>query len=257
MSQAAGDLVYERCLAQHGSALTEEIARCLVAHRMADRLLVQTEAAMEDDVVDPVSSFDYSRSVLLVLSSSLVFVMQAGFAMLCAGRSSSERIAMVLIPCLPANSLFCFGSSIFFVSTGVVRRENVANTMLKNLMDACGSAVAFFAVGWAFAFGGMDSASPEKTFCGTDNFFLRGVDDLAFWLFQYAFSAAAATIVAGTLAERYRMAGYLCFTVMLTGWVYPIVVHAVWNHQGFLSAYSVEPLWGSGMVDFAGSGVIQ
>ena len=83
------------------------------------------------------------------------------------------------------------------------------------------------------------------------------VDDLAFWLFQYAFSAASVTIIAGTLAERCQMAAYLCYSLMMVGWVYPIIVHAIWNPQGFLSAYSVDPLWGVGMVDFAGSGVVH
>ena len=50
-----------------------------------------------------------------------MFFMQAGFAMLCAGS---------------------------------VRRKNAQNTMLKNLLDACGAAVAFFCVGYGFAFGG-------------------------------------------------------------------------------------------------------
>jgi Amt family ammonium transporter len=129
--------------------------------------------------------------------------------------------------------------------------------MLKNLLDACGAAVAFFMVGYAFAFGGMDETSPNKTFVGSGNFFLIDVDDYAYWLFQYAFSAAAATIVAGTLAERCQMAAYLCYSVLLAGWVYPIVVHAIWNPNGFLSAHSVDPLWGTGMVDFAGSGVVH
>jgi len=75
--------------------------------------------------------------------------------------------------------------------------------MLKNLLDACGASLAFFTVGYAFAFGGTDETSPDKTFVGNANFFLMNVDDLAFWMFQYAFSAASATIVAGTLAERY------------------------------------------------------
>lgn len=44
---------------------------------------------------------------------------------------------------------------------------------------------------------------------------------------------------------------------MLVGWVYPIIAHSVWNPQGFLSAASVEPLWGVGMIDFAGSGVVH
>ena len=84
-----------------------------------------------------------------------------------------------------------------------------------------------------------------------------GVDDYSFWLFQYAYSAAATTIVAGTLAERCQMAAYLCYSVLLSGWVYPIIVHAVWSPNGWLSAYNVDPLWGTGMVDFAGSGVVH
>lgn len=129
--------------------------------------------------------------------------------------------------------------------------------MLKNLLDACGASIAFYVLGYAFAFGGMDPESSKKSFIGTTNFFLMDVEDLAFWMFQYAFSAASATIVAGTLAERCQMAAYLCYSVMLTGWVYPIIAHAIWSPNGFLSANSIDPLWGVGMVDFAGSGVVH
>ena len=140
---------------------------------------------------------------------------------------------------------------------GAVRKKNVGNTMLKNLLDACGAAVAFFFVGYAFAFGGDDAESNTKTFIGTSSFFLMDVDDLAFWLFQYAFSAASATIVAGTLAERCQMTAYLCYSVMLGGFVYPVVAHSVWSPQGFLSNGAVEPLWGVGVLDFAGGGVVH
>lgn len=171
-----------------------------------------------------VGSHFYARTVLVIYAAALVFLMQAGFAMVCAG---------------------------------AVRKKNVQNTMLKNLLDACGAAVAFFAVGYAFAFGGSELDNPNKTFVGHTNFFLDGVDDLAFWLFQYAFSAASATIVAGTLAERCQMVAYLCYSVLLTGWVYPIIVHSIWSPQGFLSAISIDPLWGVGVIDFAGSGVVH
>lgn len=154
---------------------------------------------------------------------ALVFYMQAGFAMLCAG---------------------------------AVRKKNVGNTMLKNLLDACGAAVAFFVVGYAFAFGGHPEGG-GKTFIGTTNFFLMDVDDLAFWLFQYAFSAASATIVAGTLAERCQMVAYLCYSVLLGGFVYPVVAHSIWSNQGFLSNSAEDPLWGVGMIDFAGGGVVH
>ena len=118
---------------------------------------------------------EFSRIVLLIYSAALVFIMQAGFAMVCAG---------------------------------AVRKKNVQNTMLKNLLDACGAALAFFTVGYAFAFGGSDFESSEKTFVGAKSFFLADVEDYAFFLFQYAFSAASATIVAGTLVSTSVCGGW-------------------------------------------------
>lgn len=46
-----------------------------------------------------------------------------------------------------------------------------------------------YSVGYAFAYGGSDYNDPSKTFIGTENFFLKGADDLTFWLFQFAFAA--------------------------------------------------------------------
>ena len=77
------------------------------------------------------------------------------------------------------------------------------------------------------------------TFIGTKYFFLVGVDNYAFWMYQYAFAATAATIVAGTLAERCQMTAYLLYSTFLTAFVYPIIAHAVWSenvssYKGFL-----------------------
>jgi ammonium transporter, Amt family len=181
---------------------------------------LQREVEAKDALIN-----EATRALLLVFCGALVFVMQAGFAMLCAG---------------------------------CVRKKNVQNTMLKNLLDACGAAFAFFVFGYAFAFGGIyDVNNPIKTFMGTSHFFLVGFDDYAFWFFQYSFSAAATTIVAGALAERCQMSAYLCYSILLTGWVYPIIVRSIWSPQGFLSAYNVEPLWGTGVLDFAGGGVVH
>ena len=57
---------------------------------------------------------DNLRSFLLVVCGGMIFFMQSGFAMMCAGS---------------------------------VRLKNVQNTMLKNLLDACGAALAFYLVG--------------------------------------------------------------------------------------------------------------
>ncbi|CAB9515769.1 Ammonium transporter 1 member [Seminavis robusta] len=172
------------------------------------------------------------NSYLLVLSGALVFFMQAGFAMLCAGS---------------------------------VRRKNTQNTMLKNLLDACGAAVAFFFVGYAFAFGGdrvsgggpSDPNRTGSTFLGAEQFVGTGDIDLPFYFFQYTFTAASVTIVAGTLAERCQMAAYLCYSFFLTGFIYPVVAHAGWSNYGFLSPANSNPLLGIGMIDFSGSGIVH
>jgi Amt family ammonium transporter len=161
----------------------------------------------------------------LLFAGALVFMMQAGFAMLCAGS---------------------------------VRQKNVKNIMLKNLLDACGGALGFWSVGYAFAYD--SNSSGEKTFIGDHNFFLRnfstGAEYIGFF-FQFAFAATAATIVAGTVAERCKMAAYLCYSVFLTGFVYPVIVHSIWSANGFLTAFRDDPIRGVGVVDFAGSGVVH
>lgn len=148
-----------------------------------------------------------------------IFLMQCGFAMLCAGS---------------------------------VRQKNVKNIMLKNILDACGGALGYYAVGFGVAY-------EEGTFLGTSGgrFFLSSYTNYIDFFFQFTFAATAATIVAGTVAERCKMVAYLCYSLMLTGFVYPVVVHAIWNGAGFLSAFNAEPFQGVGMIDFAGSGVVH
>ena len=145
------------------------------------------------------------NTFFLLLSGVLVFIMQSGFAMLCAGS---------------------------------VHQKNVKNIMLKNLLDACGGALGFWTVGYAFAY---DSNTHGNTsFIGSTNFFLRDFStggEFMGWFFQVAFAATAATIVAGTVAERCKMQAYLFYYVFLTGFVYPVIVRSEWSGNGFLTAF--------------------
>lgn len=189
-------------------------------------------------------------SLWLMLSAILVFLMQAGFALL---------------------------------ETGSVRAKNAKNIMIKNLMDACAAAFIWWAIGFPFAYGtGPGGGNP---FIGASGFFFindyvdcssdtegvdavclypkgPSIDSFAGWLFQWAFAATAATIVSGAVAERCRFTAYMIYTCVLTGFIYPVVVHWVWSGNGFLSAFKGEGtpgawLGGMGMVDFAGSGVVH
>lgn len=47
------------------------------------------------------------------------------------------------------------------------------------------------------------------------------------FFFQWAVSAAASTIVSGAIAERATVYAYLLFSFLITGFLYPVLAHAV------------------------------
>lgn len=134
---------------------------------------------------------------------------------------------------------------------GSLRKKNVHNILMKNLLDAAIGASAFLACGWAFAFG------EGNPFVGLTNFFWIDIDQCSSWFFQWAFAATAATTVSGCVAERTGFEAYLIYTFIITGVIYPIVVHWVWSDEGFLCAWNKDAILESGMIDFAGSAVVH
>jgi Amt family ammonium transporter len=77
---------------------------------------------------------------------------------------------------------------------------------------------------------------------------MAGIPLYAFWLFQAAFCGAAATIVAGGMAERMKFPAYLIYSFIISALVYPIVGHWIWG-GGWLAKM--------GFGDFAGSTVVH
>lgn len=179
------------------------------------------EASWESSVTESINA------IYLLFSAYLVFVMQLGFAMLCAGS---------------------------------VRAKNAMNIMLTNVVDAVVGSLSYYLFGFAFAFGEGPNKNP---FIGTSYFALNNIPsdsyDYSFFLYQWAFAIAVAGITSGSIAERTQFSAYLIFSFFLSGFVYPVVAHWVWSSDGWLSSSSSSTsfLFGSGAIDFAGSGAVH
>jgi len=154
-------------------------------------------------------------TVWVLLAAFLVFFMQAGFGM---------------------------------VEAGFVRAKNTCNILTKNFLDFCMASIGFFIFGYAIMFG------DGNAFMGLKGWFLAGAQSganvplHAFWLFQAAFCGAAATIVAGGMAERMKIQAYLIYSFVISALIYPIVGHWIWG-GGWLSELN--------FADFAGSTVVH
>ena len=72
--------------------------------------------------------------------------------------------------------------------------------------------------------------------------------NLSDFFFQVVFVATAMSIVSGAVAERMKLWSFFAFSVVLTGFIYPVQGFWKWG-GGFLDQ--------AGFLDFAGSGVVH
>ncbi len=155
----------------------------------------------------------------IIVASALVFVMQAGFAM---------------------------------VESGLTRSKNSINVAIKNLTDLGASLLSY----WLFGFGLMFGVSLFGFFGGSNFLFEPlGSWGAVFFLFHAMFCSTSATIVSGAVAERMRYSSYIISTVLLSLILYPVFGHWVWG--GALQGEVTGWLGAIGFVDFAGSTVVH
>ncbi|MFQ5708169.1 MAG: ammonium transporter [bacterium] len=166
-----------------------------------------------------------------------------------AENGSSPAIALDTFWVLMAAFLVFFMQAGFgMVEAGLIRAKNAGNILMKNMMDFCMASLGFFIFGYALMFGGNHALFGSKGWFLIDAASPTRLPLYAFWMFQAAFCGAAATIVAGGMAERMKFIAYLMYSFVISAVVYPIIGHWIWG-GGWLARLNFH--------DFAGSTVVH
>jgi Amt family ammonium transporter len=184
------------------------------------------------------------NTIWVIVAGALVMFMQAGFA---------------------------------FLEIGFSRSKNAGTVVAKILTNFSIAAIGWWAVGFAFAFGG-----PLGSFIGHDggfffthlgansvtadglttfhpNFPVMSLSDATIeskWFFQFVFCAVSLAIVWGTTLERIKYGVYIIYAIVFSTVIYPIGAHWVFG-GGFLQNGHWLGTSIAGMQDFAGSTAVH
>ena len=172
-------------------------------------------ATQATNIASLVSAVD---TVWVLFATALVFLMQAGFAM---------------------------------VEAGFTRAKNAGNIIMKNLMDFSIGAVVYWIIGYSLMFG------QSNGFVGAIDLFVANASSsdpnmFTFLMFQTVFAATAATIVSGAMAERTKFVSYCLYSLIISAIVYPISGGWVWNADGWLFQMGYIDFAGSTVVHMVG-----
>jgi Amt family ammonium transporter len=152
-----------------------------------------------------------------LISGVLVMWMAAGFAMLEAGLVRSKNTTEILTKNIVLYAIAC--TMFLLVGYNIMYVDNAGG-------------------GWLPSFGTLIGTQAEGADHSLESDFF----------FQVVFVATAMSIVSGAVAERMKLFSFLIFTVVLTGFIYPMEGYWTWG-GGFLSE--------AGFSDFAGSGIVH
>src|SRR3954452_9460718 len=148
-----------------------------------------------------------------------------------------------------------------FLEIGFSRMKNAGAGVAKILINFSISSLAYWAVGFALAFGGAGAIA------GTHGFFLNvghtaseaanditllgvvNISPAALLFFQFVFCAVSLAIVWGTTLERLKWQAYATFAVLFSAVIHPVISHWIFG-GGWLQVTS-------GTQVFAGSTVVH
>ncbi len=143
------------------------------------------------------------------------------------------------------------------LEAGLVRAKNTTEILTKNVALYSIACIMYMVCGYSIMYGGDDftwflsgitgdgatGEAEPATYAPSADFF-----------FQVVFVATAMSIVSGAVAERMKLWAFLAFTVVLTGFIYPMEGSWTW---GGASVFGMYTLGENGFSDFAGSGIVH
>jgi len=133
---------------------------------------------------------------------------------------------------------------------GMVRSKNSINVILKNVTDIGLGSIGFWLVGFGLMFGANSTG-----WIGTSNFMPLEITNVSAidLLYQMMFAATAATIVSGSVAERFNFLPYIFAAFIITTFIYPIFGSWVWGDGGWLSQLGFHDVAGATVVHGIGA----
>ncbi len=152
-----------------------------------------------------------------LISGALVMWMAAGFAMLESGLVRSKNTTEILAKNFILYAIAC--TMYLLIGYYIMYVDNAEG-------------------GWFPSLGGLIGTQGEGADHSLESDFF----------FQVVFVATAMSVVSGAVAERMKLWAFLIFSVVMTGFIYPMEGYWTWG-GGFLSA--------AGFSDFAGSGIVH
>ncbi len=164
-----------------------------------------------------------------------------------AGLFTANNVWMMVCTAL----VFFMHLGFSFLEIGLTRQKNTVNILFKNVFIITVGLLLYYIGGFNlmypgfeegatgfFKFAGFGIAAPENGM--TPEYADGGYTWWTDFLFQGMFAATAATIVSGAVAERIKLGGFMIFTIIYVGLVYPIVGSWQWG-GGFLKTLGNSP----------------
>jgi Amt family ammonium transporter len=141
------------------------------------------------------------------------------------------------------------------LEAGLVRSKNTVEILTKNVALFAVASIMYMVVGYSIMYGGdiflstitgsgvIEGGEENSTYAPSADFF-----------FQVVFVATAMSIVSGAVAERMKLFAFLAFSVVMTGFIYPLEGSWTWGGNPVFGLYTLGDL---GFLDFAGSGIVH